>query len=267
MNIQVSLRRFWRAPAVAGWIGCGLLMAALAAALARLVPQISRPVRSRLCQVWMIGLVAMLPLRVSCVGDRPRRPALWVSNHVSWLDIVLLGQLAPLNFLSKAEVATWPVIGWLGRAAGTLFIERGAGAGTSLNGQLTATLKAGRSLVIFPEGTTTAGDRVRTFHGRLLSCAIDSQTPLQPVAIAYRLRGGRDETAPFIGEDEFTAHLWRLLGSEPIDVEIWLLPAMSSADVTRNQLARDARQAVAQALGLVETSETSVSPSVSRRAA
>ena len=267
MSIRPLLRRSWRVPAVTGWIACGLLLVMLVEATAKLLPKQAHGLRSRLCQAWMTGLVAVLPLQVRVNGNLPRQPALWVSNHVSWLDIVLLGRLAPLHFLSKAEVATWPVIGWLARGAGTLFIERGAGAATALNQSLTRELEAGHSLVIFPEGTTTAGDRVRTFHGRLLTCAVDSEAPLQPASICYRRNGERDTVCPFIGDDEFTAHLWRLLGSEPIEVEITLLPAMASAGVQRNQLARDARQHIVQALGLADEADSNAAPSVSRRAA
>lgn len=266
VKMRALLRRLSKAPLVAAWIACGLAMVALVATIAMLWPKQAQPARARLCQVWMTGLVAILPLQVRCTGDLPHQPALWVSNHVSWLDIVLLGRLAPLHFLSKAEVAAWPVIGWLARGAGTLFIERGMGSG-GLNAQLAQTLEANRSLVIFPEGTTTAGDQVRTFHGRLLGCAVETATPLQPVAIAYRSQGERDVVAPFIGDDEFTTHLWRLLGSDRIEVDIILLPPIISAGVPRNQLARDARQVVAQALGVDKGLETSASPSLSRRAA
>nr|WP_231701527.1 lysophospholipid acyltransferase family protein [Halopseudomonas xinjiangensis] len=261
------MRRLWRVPAVAVWIACGLVMAGLAALLTRLVPAQTQAIRSRLSQVWMSGLVSLLPLRVRCLGALPRQPSLWLSNHVSWVDIVLLGRLAPLHFLSKAEVAAWPVIGWLAKGAGTLFIQRGTGAATSLNDQLSGMLAAGHSLMIFPEGTTTAGDRVRTFHGRLLGCAVETGAPVQPVAIAYRRCGERDSVAPFINDDEFTAHLWRLLGSERIDVEIHLLPPLRAGSAPRNQLAREARASVIQVLGLEDGADTNASPSLSRRAA
>jgi len=242
-------------------------MAGLAALLTRLAPAQAQAIRSRLSQAWMSGLVSLLPLHVHCRGALPQQPSLWLSNHVSWLDIVLLGRLAPLHFLSKAEVADWPVIGWLAKGAGTLFIQRGTGAAASLTDQLSDMLAAGRSLMIFPEGTTTAGDRVRTFHGRLLGCAVETGTPVQPVAIAYRRGGERDGVAPFIDDDEFTAHLWRLLGSERIEVEIHLLPTLPAGSAPRNQLAREARESVTQALGLEESGENSASPSLSRRAA
>jgi 1-acyl-sn-glycerol-3-phosphate acyltransferase len=101
---------------------------------------------------------------------------LWVSNHVSWTDIPLLGMLTPLSFLSKAEVRHWPVAGWLAEKAGTLFI-RGGGDGQRLREQISGQLEQRQPLLIFPEGTTTDGRSLRTFHGRLLAGAIDHGTP------------------------------------------------------------------------------------------
>jgi 1-acyl-sn-glycerol-3-phosphate acyltransferase len=169
---------------------------------------------------------------------------------VSWLDIVVLGAQAPVHFLSKAEVRDWPVIGWLAGAAGTCFIQRGQGTSSTVQEQLTSVLVAQRSLVIFAEGTTTAGDRVRTFHGRLLSAAIEAQVPTQPVALAYRYASERDSIAPFINDDEFSQHLWRLLGSKDIEVDVRFLPILDSSRLNRNQLARSAHASVCQALGL-----------------
>lgn len=268
MTAQALLQRTWRLPAVVGWIGCGLVFTAAAALAEALVPSRAAHLRARLCQGWMHGLVWLLPLRVRCHGNVPDQTALWLSNHVSWLDIVLIGRLAPLHFLSKAEVARWPVIGWLARGAGTLFIQRGQAGGQTLNDQLSQVLRAGRSLVVFPEGTTTSGEQVKTFHGRLLAGAIDAAVPLQPTAISYRRGGKPDQVAPFINDDEFTAHLWRLLGSETIDVDIHLLPLIDSSRAPRNELARCARDRVLEALALGDQPPpTSLTPSVASRPA
>ena len=103
---------------------------------------------------------------------------------------------------------------------------------------------------LFPEGTSTDGTQVRTFHGRLLGSATQAGVPLQPVAIRY-LRGGRiDPLAPFIGDDELPGHLLRLLGAEVAEVQIHLLPPIDSRGRSRDDLARLSQQAVAEALGL-----------------
>jgi lyso-ornithine lipid O-acyltransferase len=248
-------RRTWRIPAVALWIGCGLILSAGVALLPSSRSARIGSARQQLTRWWMRGLLHLLPLQIRCHGQPAAGTRLLVSNHVSWLDIVLIGAHAPVHFLSKAEVRDWPVIGWLASAAGTLFIQRGQASGSALQSQLASALQQGCSLVIFAEGTTTAGDQVRTFHGRLMSCAIDAATQIQPVAIAYRKQGQRDTTAPFINDDEFSTHLLRLLGSSRIDVDLHFLGDLSPQAGNRNHLARCAHSAVSQALQLNQVAE------------
>lgn len=258
-GLSMTPRKALRLTGVIGWIGCGLLLATWVALLQPFKPRFLDAQRQRLMRWWLRNLIRLLPLRLQVHGEPVSETALWVSNHVSWLDIVVLGAQAPVHFLSKAEVRQWPVIGWLAAAAGTCFIQRGKSVTESLQ-QLTEVLQQGRSLVIFAEGTTTAGDRVRTFHGRLLGSAIDAQVPVQPVAVGYRLNGQIDQVAPFINDDEFSAHLLRLLGADSIDVQVHFLPPLDSHECNRNQLARDAQSAVSQALGLPDGTAKSISP-------
>ncbi len=244
-------RRCWRLAGVVVWILAGLTCAAVVRMGCTLAPATWGPSRRQLLtQAWMRGLLALLPLQVNFTGQPAHAPALWVSNHVSWLDIAVLGAHSPLSFLSKWEVRQWPVVGWLARTAGTLFIRRGQAAGQAIEAQLGSRLGSGLSLVIFPEGTTTAGDRVRTFHGRLFSSALASRAVIQPVAIGYRRGERQDSIAPFIGDDDFHRHLWRLLGSGQIDVQVSFLEPIPSQGRSRNQLARAAQAQISQALGL-----------------
>ena len=228
-----------------------LLGAALAAYVAlaeRLRCHDLMGLRQRLTTKFMRRLSAALPFEVEVLGELPQGPHLWLSNHVSWTDIPLLGQLQPISFLSKAEVRTWPLAGWLAHKAGTLFIRRGSGDSTLLARQLQRHLQDGRDLLIFPEGTTTDGQQVRTFHGRLLTGAIEAGVPLQPVAIRYLRDGEADATAPFIGDDDLLSHLLRLLNSDRAQVQIQLLAPIASTGLERNALARQAQRAVQEAL-------------------
>lgn len=243
-----KLRLYLRLARLVAVIALGTLFAATISLLERVVRHDLMSLRQRLTRWFMARLAAALPFRFTVQGELPRTPMLWVSNHVSWTDIPLLGMLTPLSFLSKAEVRAWPVAGWLALKAGTLFIRRGSGDGNLLNEQLGRHLQQGRHLLIFPEGTTTDGKNVRTFHGRLLSSAIDTGVDLQPVAIRYRRAGAVDEIAPFIGDDDMLSHLLRLLGSDVADVDIQLLPPIASRDANRNELARRAQAAVTAAL-------------------
>lgn len=230
----------------------GMAMASVIALGERLGLAASIERRQRWTRLFMQRLVAALPLDVRVVGSLPQQPMLWVSNHVSWTDIPLLGMLTPLSFLSKAEVRRWPLAGWLAEKAGTLFIRRGGGDGQRLSQQIGNQLGEHRPLLIFPEGTTTDGRSVRTFHGRLLAGAIDQGTPVQPVAIQY-LRGGEpDPIAPFIGDDDLVSHLIRLFDQPRSEVVIHLLQPIASAGKERAALAFQAQQAVHLALFGVE---------------
>ena len=226
----------------------GMLMASVIAIGERMGMKASSERRQRWTCLFMKSLVAALPFDVRVIGELPKRPMLWVSNHVSWTDIPLLGMLLPLSFLSKAEVRHWPVAGWLAEKAGTLFIRRGGGDSQRLREQISAQLGDARPLLIFPEGTTTDGRQLRTFHGRLLAGAIDQGVAVQPVAIEYLRNGEADLVAPFIGDDDLVSHLMRLFAEPRAEVCIHLLQPISSVEKERAALAFQAQQAIHMAL-------------------
>ncbi|WP_455230332.1 lysophospholipid acyltransferase family protein [Geopseudomonas aromaticivorans] len=208
--------------------------------------------RQRLTWRFMRHLRAALPFTVQIHGRLPDTPVLWLANHVSWVDIAVLGALRPLSFLAKSEVGDWPLAGWLARQAGTLFIRRGAGDSLQLGRQLAEQLAEQRHLAIFPEGTSSDGSAVLRFHPRLLAAAVDSGAALQPVAIRYRRDGQRDPLAPFIGDDELPAHLLRLFAADRATVEITLLEPIASTGLSRSELARRAHAAIAGVVGAGE---------------
>ena len=242
------LRVFARINRVLLVVLLGLGMASLFGLFERLGINASAQRRQRWSQIFMKRLVNALPFRVRVIGQMPQQPMLWVSNHVSWTDIPVLGMLAPLSFLSKAEVRTWPVAGWLAHKAGTLFIRRGGGDSQLLRRQISQHLQQQCPLLIFPEGTTTDGRSLRTFHGRLLASAIDSEVPLQPVAVRYLREGKPDPIAPFIGDDDLLSHLMRLFAQPCAEVEVKLLEPIASQGEERAALAFQAQQAISRAL-------------------
>ena len=245
-RLRLSLRLFHLAVVIA----FGTLLAGIVSLCERLARHDLMPLRQRLTRWFLARLGGALPFRVKVAGELPDQPMLWVANHISWTDIPLLGALQPISFLSKAEVRDWPVAGWLAHKAGTLFIRRGSGDSSQISQQLTHHLQQSRPLVIFPEGTTTDGLSVRTFHGRLLSSAIDSGVALQPVAIRYLRDGQPCTVAPFIGDDDMLSHLLRLLASPACEVEIRLLQPIPSESRSRNELARHCQALIASALQL-----------------
>ena len=190
-----------------------------------------------------------LGLNIRCRGERAPGPVLLVSNHVSWSDIPVLGGIARLRFLSKAEVARWPLIGWLAGHAGTLFIQRGGGRAAQTREEIARTLASGQSVLVFPEGTTSDGHQVLPFHSRLLPAASMAGVAIQPVSIGYLRNGRPDPVAPFIGDDAFESHLLRLLRQPAAEVMVVLHePVMVSADDDPAALAQRLHKIVADGL-------------------
>lgn len=166
------------------------------------------------------GACWCLGLDVHLHGAPANHNVLLASNHISWTDIPILGSITPVLFLSKAEVGQWPVIGWLAREAGTLFIKRGGGKARRIRIEIAKKLAAGESILIFPEATTSRGLTVLPFHGLLLGAAADSGIPIQPVTISYRRNGRPDHLAPFVGEDTFHGHIVTMLRQPPARVDV-----------------------------------------------
>src|SRR5450830_735071 len=146
-------------------------------------------------------------------------PALLVSNHISWLDIVVLHASRHCRFVSKSEVRRWPLIGALATAAGTLFIERASRRDAMrVVHDMSDSLKRGDVLAVFPEGTTGDGLQVLPFHANLLQAAVSAAAPVQPVALKFvTAASGQRSLAPcYVGDDTLVGSLWRTLTSEPI---------------------------------------------------
>lgn len=197
---------------------------------------------------WHNRLADILGVRVTVSGPRPQPPALLVSNHVSWLDIVVLGGLTHTDFLSKHEVREWPVIGWLAARAGTLFIRRGDGQAGTVSEQIAQRLRQNELLTLFPEGTTTDGRGVRPFFSRLFAAAVDTGTDVVPVALRYHVRGAHDPVAPYIDDQSLVENLRALLRRERTEVHVTFGAAITLQGHTRKQVADLARAAIQQAL-------------------
>lgn len=145
-------------------------------------------------------------------------PVLLVANHQSWLDIPTLHAARHCRFISKAEIANWPIVGHLARAAGTLFVQRSSRRDTQRTVQsMTQALRNGDILTVFPEGTTGNGRELLPFHGNMLQAAIDADAAVQPVAMTFvDARTGERSFVPCEAyEDEpMLRSLWRTIQTE-----------------------------------------------------
>jgi len=244
-GLFAQLRRGYRAARLlvhlaAGW-GIALSLDAFHRPRRRRVRRASRH--------WLLRMLPILGARVRVSGAPAREPVLMVSNHVSWLDIPVLGARRELLFLSKAEVRQWPLIGPLAAAAGTLFLRRGRGEAEHRRDEVRHQLALGRTVLLFPEGTTTDGRGVAPFHHPLLGAAVDAGVAVQPVTIRYQTRSGRaDRSVAFVGDDDLVGHLWQLLLRKRIHVHVTFHEPLSSRHAHAQTLARTARQRVVEGL-------------------
>ena len=208
-----------------------------------------------------------LGFRIRVHGQPTEAHALYVANHISWSDIPILGCITPLRFLSKAEVGNWPIIGWLARQAGTLFIQRGSGQARRIKTEIRRCLNAGESVLVFPEGTTSSGLAVLPIHGFLLAAARDANAPIQPITIGYRRAHRPDPIAPFIGDDSFHTHLIRLLRQPPTQVDVVIHPAIDPAcPESSNALTALIHQQISAGLKHIHAGEFEATPTGLRTA-
>ncbi|TVQ92124.1 MAG: 1-acyl-sn-glycerol-3-phosphate acyltransferase [Chromatiaceae bacterium] len=239
-------RAIWRSARISEHLLTGTLITALVALLRRLglacrwYPRATRWWHGRLCRA--------LGLRIAVHGQY-QPGTLLVANHVSWLDIPVLGAQGQLAFLSKAEIRTWPLVGWLASMSGTLFIERGAHQAGDLAARIAARVGSGSSVLVFPEGTTSDGQALRRFHPRLFAAAQQPGIRVQPVAVRYGSNQAPDSIAPFVGDDNLLTHLPRILRHPHLAVEVHFLPPLVPGHRDRRTLAAQTQAAIAVALG------------------
>lgn len=197
---------------------------------------------------WMRHLTRMLGIRIYQHGSPPEQHAFYVGNHVSFIDILVVLSITHLNFLSKDTIRYWPIVGYISSTAGTIFIKRGKRSRVSrVIDSITEALNRGRSVMVFPEGTTTLGKEPTKFHSGLFQSAINSQTPVQAVAIRYLKDGELDRDAAYIDNDNLLVTLYRIIKRPKTEVHLTFCPPIVPDDQERTELANQARQQIIDA--------------------
>ena len=216
----------------------------------------------RVPRLWHRMVTRLLGLRIHVHGELAReRPLLIASNHVSWTDIMVLGATADVHFIAKAEVAGWPLFGWLAKLQRTVFIDRARprSAGEQA-GAIAARLANGEPMVLFAEGTTSDGNRLLPFKSTLFAAAQMAMSEgegeagdaaVQPVAIVYTKLHGMPMSrrhrmrTSWIGEQTLVPHLAGLVGEGGIDVEVHFgEPVAFGPGTDRKQVAREVERRV-----------------------
>jgi 1-acyl-sn-glycerol-3-phosphate acyltransferase len=216
---------------------------------------------SKIITTWLATVAYVLGVRIKTFGKQLSGKTLFVANHISWLDILILGGLTPIHFLAKHEVESMPVLGWLATRAGTLYIQRGNHRSASeSSSEITAVLNQGHNSLIFAEGTTTDG-HVKKFHSRMMQSAIDAHAMVQPIAIyyPYKQAGSHEvETNPaalFIGDMSIAESADRVFREHRIDVEVHYLEPIHSKGATRDQISQHAYEEVVEAIRTIRESK------------
>jgi len=211
-------------------------------------PGMSQPQREATVQAWALKMLGILGIGLEVRGQPPRQgPLLLVSNHLSWLDILVMHAARYCRFVSKSDVKAWPLIGMLASGAGTLYIEREKRRDAMrVVHHMAESLQAGEIVAVFPEGTTGDGSAVLPFHGNLIQAAISAHAPVQPVALRFvDPAGGQDSrSALYLGDDTLVASVWRTVSGPPFRAVVTYGEPQYAQGRDRRRWAADLRDAV-----------------------
>jgi 1-acyl-sn-glycerol-3-phosphate acyltransferase len=194
-------------------------------------------------------------IEIRVVGAFPERGAV-ISNHLSYVDIVVYAALHACVFVSKEEIRGWPVVGWMTTMAGTVYVARGHG-GSAMRARegMQAALDAGLPVVFFPEGTTSNGEGLLKFHSGLLGQVMAGGAPVTAGYVRYTLGAGNEagvtvaDDVCYWGDGNMVAHIFKFLGLRGVRAEVRFAdgPIAFSSDVLhRKQAAVEAQCAVAR---------------------
>ena len=224
------------------WLGLGAAV---------IYPRVSTERQLALRQRWSHQILTILGIRLDAEATDAPPGCLIVANHISWLDIFAINALRPSAFISKEEVRHWPFIGWLAARNDTVFLRRGSrGHAKVVNGQIDTLLGNAIDVAIFPEGTTTDGTHLLSFHAALLQPAIETASPILPLALSYHDAQGKFSRAPsFAGETTLLQSFAAIFACRSLTVRVQPAPAVDTAGKSRRELSQLAHDAIATKLG------------------
>jgi len=221
---------------------------------------LEHPWRNRMPRLWHRAALWLMGVRVVVQSEiETRRPLLLVSNHSSWLDILVLASVADVTYVAKSDVRDWPVFGVLARLQRSVFVEREQKRRSQDQASdMALRMNAGEAVVLFPEGTTSDGNRLLATKSSLFAAAIsaaasapDGRVFLQPVAISYtRIHGMpmghfHRPVAAWPGDVELLPHLMGVIETGALDVEVDFGQAIEVTPASnRKALALDADEQI-----------------------
>ena len=227
-------------------LGSGALLALGVLPLA-FAPRAWRRFRRGLFRTTCRALLRLLRFEVRTSGPLPRAPYLLVSNHLSYLDVIVLASLLPGRFVAKREVRSWPLLGPLCKGFGTIFIDRSDRRDIPrVLAEIERSLGRGEGVILFPEGTSSSGDEVRSFRSPLLAFPARTGLPVHAAALRYRTPEGEPrarEAVCWWGETALVPHLLGLFRLSKVEAFVDFA-AEPVVDGDRKRLAERLREAV-----------------------
>jgi len=213
-------------------------------------------------QRWAQDLLAKMGVQWVVHGNLPGQyPMLLVSNHISWLDIIVLLATTRCQFVSKSDVRRWPLIGTLADRANTLFVERTFRRDAMrVVHKMVERLRMGHVLALFPEGTTGNGTSVLPFHANLFQAAISANVPVLPAALRFSdIASGQHSLAPcYTQDDTLLGSIWRTLDAPPLCASLTFGTLQWARGRDRRSLALDMQIAITDLLGSPQKTENKV---------
>lgn len=211
--------------------------------------------RTTLSKWWCRRLLKCFNIITVVFGEPPQDNAsnnMFLANHVSWADIYALNSILPLQFIAKSDINNWPILGYLVRKSGTIFINRSNRKDTSrIVETTTERLMAGGNVGFFPEGTTTDGTSLAQFKSSLVQAAINAKAQLRPVAIRYPLpNGGINTEMAYAGETTLGESMMHVLKQKKPMVELHFLTPIDAQSANRQTLTELAYKGISSALKL-----------------
>jgi len=212
-----------------------LALLACSLPLACALPALSGRARAAATRRWFVALLRACGVRMVVTGQLTTGAGtLIAANHVSWLDIPALLAITPVRVLAKTDVREWPVVGLLAARAGTIFIDRRRLLrlpGTIAD--IADSLRAGRDVLVFPEGSTWCGRTSGRFYPALFQAAVSAGAPTAPVRLRYRLPSGEQTTAAaFVGDDTLLESVRRVIAARALVVEVEIRPPVPPTGAT-----------------------------------
>ena len=237
----------------------GIVFLCIAAAMRALSFLLNLPAHSIMAyttQLWAKVMCMIVGVSVSVKGKnnlQNENAMLLVSNHLSYIDIIVVASVLPSLFVAKKEVQFWPLLGWLARMGGTIFVDRAVfRGGIAAANEVVKALQLNTNVHIFPEGTSSNGETVLQFKPSLFAASLIAKVPVLPLTIRYPSIDGKlfsEENRDIVcwyGNMEFTGHFLRMLQCKKIEALVTIhQPIIPSTFSTPQSLAFQAYAVVA----------------------